>query len=108
MLRGRPQHLRHDRRRLLRHLPLRPALVRRLPRRGGRRAHTFCIDLQYWYPAPKYRFRESTAGTLRNRDGETVSLEKRRRMAYAIWAYGRSGKPNQQAAVMLYVHAPDG
>jgi hypothetical protein len=67
-------------------------------------AHTFCIDLQYWYPSPKYRFAESSAGTLKNREGATVSLENRRRMAYAIWTWGRSGKANQQAAVMLYVH----
>ena len=67
-------------------------------------AHTFCIDLQYWYPSPKYHFRESTADTLKNRDGAAVSLENRRKMAYAIWAWGRSGKANQQAAVMLYVH----
>ncbi len=67
-------------------------------------AHTFCIDLQYWYPSPKYRFRELTADTLKNREGETVSLENRRRIAYAMWAYGRSGVPRRQAAVMLYVH----
>src|SRR5262245_36027644 len=67
-------------------------------------AHTFCIDLQYWYPSAKYRFAESSADTLENREGETVSLEHRRRMAYAIWAWGRSTTPNRQAAVMLYVH----
>src|SRR5262249_44078772 len=43
-------------------------------------AHTFCIDLQYWYPAAKYRFKEATADTLKNREGATVSLESRRRM----------------------------
>src|SRR5262249_34774 len=68
-------------------------------------AHTFCIDLQYWYPSPKYKFRESTADTLANREGQTVSLENRRRMAYAVWAWGRSSKANQQAAVMLYTHS---
>lgn len=67
--------------------------------------HTFCIDLRYWYPSPAYRFREDTSGTLRNRDGETVSLENRRRLAYAIWEFGRSADANQQAAVMLYVHS---
>ena len=29
-------------------------------------------------------------------------------MAYAIWAWGRSGKANQQAAVMLFVHGQMG
>ena len=29
-------------------------------------------------------------------------------MAYAVWAWGRSGKANQQAAVMLYVHGQMG
>ncbi len=68
------------------------------------RAHTFCIDLQYWYPSAAYRFRELQGSTLRNREGELVPFENRRRMAYAMWAYGRSGAPNRQAAVMLYVH----
>ena len=40
-------------------------------------AHTYCIDLRYWYPSRAYRFREDTSGTLRNRDGETVSLPDR-------------------------------
>ena len=44
----------------------------------------------------------------RTATGKTVSLENRRRMAYAMWAYGRSGEANQQAAVMLYVHGADG
>ena len=68
-------------------------------------SHTFCIDLRYWYPAARYRFREVSANRLTNRDGETVSLESKRRLAYAIWAHGRSENPNQQAAVMLYVHS---
>lgn len=65
----------------------------------------FCIDLRYWYPSPSYKYREDPAGKLVNRDGETVSLENQRRMAYAVWAFGRSVNPNQQAAVMLYVHS---
>jgi hypothetical protein len=67
--------------------------------------HTYCIDLRYWYPAPRHRFREDTSEVLRNRDGETVSLESKRRIAYAIWEYGRTVNRNQAAAVMLYVHA---
>ena len=67
--------------------------------------HTFCLDLRYWYPSRAYRFREDTSGTLKNRDGETVSLENRRRLAYAIWTFGRTTEPNRQAAVMLYVHS---
>lgn len=67
--------------------------------------HTFCIDLRYWYPSPAYRFREDTSATLRNRDGEAVSLENRRRLAYAIWTFGRTSEPTRQAAVMLYVHS---
>ena len=68
-------------------------------------AHTFCIDLRFWYPSPKYRFRMDASATLKNRGGETVSLEKRRRMAYALWTFGRSSDPERQAAVMLYVHS---
>ncbi|HZT44701.1 MAG TPA: sortase [Gaiellaceae bacterium] len=67
--------------------------------------HTFCIDLQYWYPSKAYRFREDTSATLTNRDGETVLLENRRRLAYAIWTFGRTSDPSRQAAVMLYVHS---
>src|SRR5690348_15150622 len=46
--------------------------------------HTFCIDLGYWFPNPKYRYREQH-GPLRNRDRELVSAERRQRMAYAAW-----------------------
>lgn len=65
----------------------------------------FCIDLRFWYPSPDHRYREDTSGTLVNKNGKVVPLESRRRMAYAIWAFGRSTTPNQQAAVMLYVHS---
>lgn len=67
-------------------------------------AHTYCLDLRYWYPSARYRFREDGSGTLRNRDGEVVSLERQRRMAYAIWNAGRTTDRTQAAAVMLYVH----
>ena len=68
-------------------------------------AHTYCLDLRYWYPSARYRFPEQDAsGTLRNRDGEVVSLERQRRMAYAIWNAGRTTNRTQAAAVMLYVH----
>jgi LPXTG-site transpeptidase (sortase) family protein len=67
-------------------------------------AHTFCIDLRFWYASPAYRYRRVSPAALRNRDGEAVPVESQRRMAYALWSYGRSTSPNQQAAVMLYVH----
>jgi len=67
-------------------------------------AHTYCIDLRYWYPSRDYRFQEDTSETLRNRDGEVVSLERQRRIAYAVWASGRTSNRTQAAAVMLYVH----
>jgi hypothetical protein len=67
--------------------------------------HTFCIDFRYWYPARAYRFREDTSEPLRNRDGEAVPFENRRRLAYAIWTFGRTNDPSRQAAVMLYVHS---
>src|SRR4051794_15573375 len=71
-------------------------------------AHTFCIDLQYWYPSPSYRFVESTATTLETRSGVAVPPNAQRRLAYAVWTYGRSTSANQQAAVMLYVHSQMG
>ncbi|MDX6716397.1 MAG: hypothetical protein QOH30_2955, partial [Baekduia sp.] len=67
-------------------------------------AHTFCIDLRFWYPSPDYRFRETTGGALKNRDGRAVALQSQQKMAYAVWSYGRSANADQQAAVMLYVH----
>jgi hypothetical protein len=66
---------------------------------------TFCIDLQYWYPSPDYRYRALATTTLVNRDGEAVPLGNRQKLAYAMWAFGRSDDPNRQAAVMLYVHS---
>jgi len=67
--------------------------------------HTFCIDLRYWYPSPDYRYKQQAAGVpLKNRDGDLVSTGSQERMAYAVWSYGRSSNPTQQAAVMLYVH----
>src|SRR5438874_7701754 len=39
-------------------------------------AHTFCIDLGFWYPNPKDRYREQK-GPLRNRRGKPVSAERR-------------------------------
>jgi hypothetical protein len=67
-------------------------------------AHTYCIDLRYWYPSARHRFREDRSPTLRNRDGAVVSLERRRRMAHAVWSAGRTTSRTQAAAVMLYVH----
>lgn len=67
-------------------------------------ARTFCIDLRFWYPSASYDFRE-VEGALRNRENELVPLESQRRLAYAVWQYGRSTNPGQQAAVMLYVHS---
>jgi hypothetical protein len=65
---------------------------------------TFCIDLRFWYPDADYAFEEMGNAGLRNKEGAPVSIEKQRRMAYALWAYGRSNDRNRQAAVMLYVH----
>ena len=66
--------------------------------------HTFCLDLGYWYASPAYRYRPAAAASLRATNGRAVSTEKQARIAYAIWEYGRSRRPRQQAAVMLYVH----
>jgi hypothetical protein len=74
----------------------RGALTSKLP--------TFCLDLGYWYASRAYGYRP-VAGPLRNRSGATVPRERRRRLAYAVWRYGRSSRPVQQAAVMLYVHS---
>lgn len=73
---------------------------------GKRR--TFCIDLRYWYASRAYRYSQGSPGVLRNRDGETVPPERQQKVAYAIWTYGQSTKPKQQAAVALYVHSQIG
>src|SRR5262249_20685311 len=69
-------------------------------------SHSFCIDLGYWYAAPRYRYRpQPAAAHLRNRAGKPVALERQRELSYAIWRYSRSTKPSRQAAVMLFVHS---
>jgi hypothetical protein len=67
-------------------------------------AHSYCIDLRFWYPGPGYRYKEDTSGSLRNKDGQAVPVVNQERIAYAIWEYGRTPDPDQAAAVMLYVH----
>jgi hypothetical protein len=66
---------------------------------------TFCLDLGYWYASRAYRYRRTPAARLHNKDGAPVPAERRRRLAYAIWTFGRSTNPVRQAAVMLYVHS---
>ena len=68
-------------------------------------AHTYCIDLRFWYPSPDYRYQEMPATGLKNKEGEAVSPSSLQKIAYAIWAYGRTTNANQAAAVMLYVHS---
>jgi hypothetical protein len=67
--------------------------------------HAFCIDLRFWYASPSYRYREVSSTVLRNREGAIISREKQQRIAYALWAFGRSMKPSRQAATMLYVNS---
>ena len=68
-------------------------------------ARTFCIDLRFWYPSKAMKFELTEADQLKNRDGDLVTFERQRRMAYATWTFGRTNSANQQAAVMLYVHS---
>ena len=70
----------------------------------GVRDALFCIDLRFWYPGRQFKYEESDATSLRNRDGDAVSAESLRRMSYAIWRFGRSNDRVRQGAVMLYVH----
>jgi hypothetical protein len=66
---------------------------------------TFCTDLRFWYPKREYAFREVPNEGFKSREGKPVSTSTQRRMAYALWNYGRSRDRDQQAAMMLYVHA---
>ena len=105
LLRGRPQHVRDDRHRPVRHLPLRAALVRRLPRCRARRGADLLHRPALLVPErgvpvpPALRRRACATATAR-----PVSTARQQQMAYAMWAYGRSSSPRQQAAVMLFVH----
>src|SRR4051794_35086326 len=65
---------------------------------------TFCIDLRFWYPSKSFGYERRSADGLKNREGEAVSTTSLRRMSRALWRYGRSDSPTQQAAVMVYVH----
>ncbi|MBJ7329856.1 MAG: sortase [Solirubrobacteraceae bacterium] len=64
----------------------------------------FCIDLRFWYPSRSFAYEKRSASGLKNRDGESVSASKLRRMAFALWRYGDSDDRTQQGAMMLYVH----
>lgn len=67
--------------------------------------HEFCVDLGFWYASRGYRYRLQASAPLHSRAGRTVPRENRRRLAYALWRYGRSSEAGRQAAVMLYVHS---
>lgn len=64
----------------------------------------FCVDLRFWYPAKRFGYERRSAAGLKNRDGDAVSADKLRRMAFALWRFGRSSDRAQQGAMMLYVH----
>jgi Sortase domain len=65
----------------------------------------FCIDLGYWYPSAADKYALVTSAGLRTSRGREILLVDRQKMAYAIWAYGRTTNADRQAAVMLYVHS---
>ena len=65
---------------------------------------TFCIDLRFWYPSKSFGYEARSAAGLKNKENESVSALKLRRMNRALWRYGRSNNAAQQAAVMVYVH----
>src|SRR5262249_6552510 len=67
-----------------------------------------CIDLRFWYPGQTYKYKEDTSGTLTDREGHAVPFVNQQRIAYAIWAFGRTPDPDEAAAVMLYVHGQIG
>ena len=51
---------------------------------------TFCTDLRFWYPSRAYKFREVANEGFTSREGKVLSTATQRRMAYALWNYGRS------------------
>src|SRR3954465_8120694 len=71
---------------------------------GGVTGGTFCIDLRFWYPSKSFKYEQRSAAGLKNKEGDRLSAISLRRMNRALWRYGRSNDPAQQAAVMIYVH----
>jgi Sortase domain len=65
----------------------------------------FCIDLGYWYPSSADKYVLVATPGLHARNGRAILLVNRQKMAYAVWAYGRTTDADRQAAVMLYVHS---
>jgi len=66
----------------------------------AREPHTFCLDLRFWYASRSYRYVRRAAAGLRNKDGTRVPAERMQRMAYAVWNFGRSRNPANQAAAI--------
>ena len=64
----------------------------------------FCIDLNFWFPGRQYDYQLRSAANLHNKAGAAVSDVTLHKLAYAIWNDGRTNDPNEQAAIMLYVH----
>ena len=101
-----PGHVRHDRDRLLR----RPtgtgsagsATTRALPDGRPRLLHR--PRLLVPVDALPVHARGG-ARRCRTAPASAVPLVNRQKIAYAVWAYGRTTNPNRQAAVMLYVHS---
>lgn len=71
-------------------------------------AHSYCIDLRFWYPSASYKYREDTSGSLVNKEGQAIPAERKQRIAYAVARFGQTTDPDQAAAVMLYVHTQIG
>lgn len=65
---------------------------------------TFCIDLRFWYPSPKFRYRERAPQGLKSKENKRISATRLAYMNYALWKFGRTDQVTRQAATMLYVH----
>ena len=72
-------------------------------------AHSYCIDLRFWYPSAAYKYKEDTGGRARQpATVQGVPAERQQRIAYAIARFGQTGDPSLASAVMLYVHTQMG
>ena len=96
--------MRDARRRLLPELPVRRAWFDDFRRAGPGRGTHFLPRPPLLVRVPRLPLSGRPSGA-RNTEGEVVPLERQRRIAYAIWTYGRSTSATQQAAVALYVHS---
>ena len=65
---------------------------------------SWCIDLRFWYPSPRFGYEKRSTNGLRSKEGKRISAAELRRMSWVLANHGNRRDRATQAAVMLYVH----